>query len=305
MVATHDGGEGWRRIHVPSVSLVDNPYDGGVTGITFANPRDGWLWGSQVWSTRDGGLHWTRAHVAGQATGLVVSGQWAYMSSQLPTDGPTTLLRSKVGGSAWRPVGTPHNDSLAQQAQSDGSPLLVPVNNGVIAGFDDIYAHRGVNDYVRVELWRTSGATGWEELTDMCDTNTTSGLAAGSPGSLSAVPGGDPGTTGSVAAGSPGVDGLSAGPGGDLLAVCGSAGGHAPLLELSTDSGRHFRRVPTSAPARWRTPSCERGFLRRALGYGAGHVPRQLAAAIPCAARLSLSQSPVSHGKRWAHVDNP
>jgi photosystem II stability/assembly factor-like uncharacterized protein len=243
MVATHDGGKSWRRVHVPSVSLVDNPYDGGVTRITFANPRDGWLWGSQVWSTRDGGRRWTRAQIAGPVTGLVVSGRWTYVATE---DDPTMLLRSKVGGSTWKALGAPHKEDLAQGAQSDGSPLLVAVSNGVIAAFDDVYARRGVNAYARAELWRTSGATRWAELADACHTNTPSGVPAGSPDSLSADPGGNTGTTGSVAAGSQGVDGLSAGPGGDLLAVCPSDSGNVPLLELSTDSGRHFRRVPTS-----------------------------------------------------------
>jgi photosystem II stability/assembly factor-like uncharacterized protein len=246
VVVTRDAGKSWSRLHVPSVPLVDNPYDGGVTGITFANLRDGWLWGSQVWSTQDGGLHWRRAHIAGQVTGLLVSGRRAYVSSQLPIDGPT-LLRSSIGGAAWRPVGTPHNDSLVQEAQSDGSPLLVPVSNGVIAGFDDVYARRGVTAYARVELWRTGAATRWEKLADVCTTNTTRGVAAGSPDNLTTGPGGTTGTTGSVAAGSQGVDSLSAGPRGDLLAVCSSGSGKAPSLELSTDGGRHFRRVPTSS----------------------------------------------------------
>jgi len=212
VVATRDAGATWRRIRVPKAPLVDNPYDGGVTGITFANPRDGWLWGTQLWSTRDGGLHWTRKHIHSPVQGLVVSGQWAYAS---PEGGPT-LLRSKVGGSAWRPMGTPDNDndSLVPEAESDGSPLLVAINDGVIGGFVDYHARRSL-----IELWRTSGASGWEELADVCGTSRGRGVAPLE------------------------VESLSADPAGELVAFCQSAKAKTPTIVLSSDDGRQFRRV--------------------------------------------------------------
>jgi photosystem II stability/assembly factor-like uncharacterized protein len=232
IVATRDAGASWRRVRAPQAPLVDNPFNGGVTGITFANARDGWLWGSQLWSTRDGGLHWTREHIAGQVMGLVVSGQWAYLSSSRPVGGPAMLLRGKVGAVGWSSVRTPDDDSLAQDAQTDGSPILVPVDDGVIAGFEHVDARRGSNLHVDVELWRTSGTTGWKELADVCGTSTSRGVK---PPSL-------------------GVDSLSVDPADDLLAVCQSVKEETPAIEISSDDGRQFSPVQSPRAhddARW------------------------------------------------------
>ena len=41
----------------------------GVAELRFADPLDGWAFGSELWSTHDGGAHWTQVHLPG-AQGL-------------------------------------------------------------------------------------------------------------------------------------------------------------------------------------------------------------------------------------------
>ena len=58
---TTDGGKSWALVaSVPSPVSEDGAESGGVRTIRFANGRDGWAYGPELWATHDGGAHWQR-----------------------------------------------------------------------------------------------------------------------------------------------------------------------------------------------------------------------------------------------------
>ncbi len=58
---TRNGGRTWRGIPAPKAALdIDNGDNNstGVHAIRFANSSDGWVFGTDLWATHDGGAHW-------------------------------------------------------------------------------------------------------------------------------------------------------------------------------------------------------------------------------------------------------
>lgn len=77
---TTDGGRSWRRLPTPhDVALRGAQRGGSVDAINFINRRVGWLYGGDLWSTRDGGRHWTQDRgIAGTVESLAVSASRVY-----------------------------------------------------------------------------------------------------------------------------------------------------------------------------------------------------------------------------------
>ena len=68
MVRTTDGGRQWQGIPAPRDLLATGsafPASSGVRGVRFADPADGWVFGSDLWSTHDGGATWNRLTIGG------------------------------------------------------------------------------------------------------------------------------------------------------------------------------------------------------------------------------------------------
>lgn len=95
-MATTDGGKTWSEVSQLSPSLVgDNP---AVSKVRFATPRDGWVFGPQLWSTHDGGKTWRQIPESQQVGDVEAAAGVAYavMGGQ--------LLRTPVGADAWQTV---------------------------------------------------------------------------------------------------------------------------------------------------------------------------------------------------------
>jgi len=63
IVHTTDGGATWERLDAapPAAVLMGAPAGGATTGISelrFADSRDGWAFGPELWATHDGGATW-------------------------------------------------------------------------------------------------------------------------------------------------------------------------------------------------------------------------------------------------------
>jgi photosystem II stability/assembly factor-like uncharacterized protein len=62
IVQTGDGGRTWTRVDAPAttISTAPLPAEGttGVAEIRFADPQHGWVFGPELWATRDGGRSW-------------------------------------------------------------------------------------------------------------------------------------------------------------------------------------------------------------------------------------------------------
>ncbi len=62
LARTTDGGVHWRGIPAPRdvLDTPPSPPDIGVGEVRFADPRNGWVFGPDLWSTHDGGATWDR-----------------------------------------------------------------------------------------------------------------------------------------------------------------------------------------------------------------------------------------------------
>jgi hypothetical protein len=83
LVATTDGGAHWRFLTAPAVLFFNAAGDihtqaSRVSSVVFAGRRDGWLYGTALWSTRDGGARWCRLSLGGTIEAMAASAGTAY-----------------------------------------------------------------------------------------------------------------------------------------------------------------------------------------------------------------------------------
>lgn len=96
LVATGDAGTRWRVLASPAgATSADN--------VAFAGRRTGWIYGSGLWVTRNGGGSWRRLRLGGHVASMAVSVGTAYAVVQPRTPGEE-LFASPVGRNAWRRV---------------------------------------------------------------------------------------------------------------------------------------------------------------------------------------------------------
>ena len=121
LAATTDGGAHWHFAGATDVLLFYGAGDlltqaSRVSGVVFANSRDGWLYGPALYATHDGGAHWQRISLGGNivpslgggVTAMAASAgtAWAVVDPD-PFHGlADELYRSPVGTNAWARVGT-------------------------------------------------------------------------------------------------------------------------------------------------------------------------------------------------------
>jgi hypothetical protein len=104
LAATTDSGARWSFLKAPDVQ---------VTQVTFADRRNGWLYGPTgrydgrgLWATHDRGAHWRKLSVArGVIDSMAASAGTAYAVVTPPGGKPDELFASPVGRDAWARVG--------------------------------------------------------------------------------------------------------------------------------------------------------------------------------------------------------
>ena len=112
----------WRRLPAPAVPLgqPDTSTGPAAWGIRFATPTHGFVFGSGLWVTTDGGRHWrAAAYPGGVVLSLEISsGQVLAVTARAGPDGPTgwTLSRRALGGPVF-------GDMLGQLLLTDDGGL--------------------------------------------------------------------------------------------------------------------------------------------------------------------------------------
>jgi photosystem II stability/assembly factor-like uncharacterized protein len=71
---TVDGGRTWAAGTAPDAPIFPSPSDvsPGISGLRFADGRNGWAFGPDLWATHDGGTTWARLSIPGLAAGTMV-----------------------------------------------------------------------------------------------------------------------------------------------------------------------------------------------------------------------------------------
>ena len=67
IMRTGDAGRTWTPIPAPAASIVPGGGQGapGISRLRFADARNGWAYGPDLWATHDGGVTWNRLTVSG------------------------------------------------------------------------------------------------------------------------------------------------------------------------------------------------------------------------------------------------
>jgi len=67
IMRTGDAGRTWTPIPAPAASIVPGGGQGapGISRLRFADARNGWAYGPDLWATHDGGVTWNRLTISG------------------------------------------------------------------------------------------------------------------------------------------------------------------------------------------------------------------------------------------------
>lgn len=93
IVRTEDGGRTFVGIPAPRTSQVDE--------LRFADARDGFAFGPQLWVTHDAGASWSHVRLGGQVSSLEASGGYVYAIVRAASGASGRLMRSAVGSDSW------------------------------------------------------------------------------------------------------------------------------------------------------------------------------------------------------------
>jgi hypothetical protein len=120
LVKTTDGGRRWTAVPVPPAPWIwSSSARDAVSQVTFANARDGWLYGPGLWATHDGGARWQRIPTGGRVINSVAAGDGTVLAT-------FTVCHSRCGGSAPR---------FAVYRAAVGSDTFRPVPGATGPGF--------------------------------------------------------------------------------------------------------------------------------------------------------------------------
>jgi photosystem II stability/assembly factor-like uncharacterized protein len=103
VVRTTDGGATWGGIPAPRFPLAQWPGQRGLSYIRFADPLDGFVFGSQLWVTHDGGVNWHHVPLPGRIADLETAAGVVY-AAVMTSRGTVTVYTSPAGGGRWIPV---------------------------------------------------------------------------------------------------------------------------------------------------------------------------------------------------------
>jgi photosystem II stability/assembly factor-like uncharacterized protein len=105
IVRTSDGGAHFVGIPAPRTPYESSPgssgQTSGVSQLRFADPRDGFAYGSSLYVTHDGGTSWHPVSVSGAIGELAIAGGDVYAIVGATGGGPGRLLRAPIRRDQW------------------------------------------------------------------------------------------------------------------------------------------------------------------------------------------------------------
>jgi hypothetical protein len=104
LLRTSDAGRHWSAVAAPPTSFSGSYAADGVDQVRFADPSDGWAFGPQLWSTHDGGVHWSESALSGVWTLEAADGRVHAVS--FDGNGNYAIESSVTNRDAWLPTGS-------------------------------------------------------------------------------------------------------------------------------------------------------------------------------------------------------
>jgi hypothetical protein len=131
LAESHDGGASFTPLPVPGSAQGVDRYEGpaarSAASVRFGSGADGWLFGGGLWSTHDGGHHWSAVDVPGDVYRLEAAAGTAWALVTTGTKGREQLWRSPVGVDGWEPVPDVRVDGPADLAVQGGRVVVLGV----------------------------------------------------------------------------------------------------------------------------------------------------------------------------------
>jgi len=225
---TTDGGQTWRTLPDPTGARV--------SGVRFATPKIGWLFGPALFETRDGGETWTRTN-SDQVVDVEAANGVAMRMTTADRDcgaGCAQYLDvTKLGAGGWRRLPGAPTYQFPQLLLQGSDTYVASIPNFAGAGQADLRASRD------------AGAT-WTEIGDPC-------------------PQGENGYRTASA---------SAAPGGVLVVLCLPVDQQRGTIRVSTDRGHTFgppRAVPSVPLNAYSSPVAAGSAQTIAVAYSDEH----------------------------------
>lgn len=214
-----------------------------VSQLRFANAPDGYAFGPELWTTRDGGESWKRAHPGGSVNALAAAR--GYVFAIVWRGDRAWLARSRTGGSTWKRLRVGGSaEPLTLWVQ--GSEVILETQAPKSGGQDVYISKNSGATFVRVGTPPPSvecsfASTGGSVIWAPCATGTLSGVWRSTDGGHSFA----------SADGSSGQTRLPELPN---SAAFGAASGRTAVagydsLWRTTDGGRRWRAVSGLATA--------------------------------------------------------
>jgi photosystem II stability/assembly factor-like uncharacterized protein len=284
VVRTLDGGRSWQGVPAPRAPLALRDERTGVRGLRFADPRNGWAYGPDLYVTHNGSATWHRLRPAGAVLDLEAAGGVVYAAVE-DARGTVRLYRSPADRDAW---------SLAAGVPGDLNGLGLITLHGragwLIAG-DHLYStttgarwHRMASPCPVFYMMASLAAHDQQQLTLLCLGNG----AAGSAGKIvySSHDGGRSFTrAGQAPFGGTATSLAQPGPAHIFLATASGAS----WIYGSNDGGRTWRVALNGSGAPWN----DLGFTTPAQGVVVSGIP-------PIGSALNMTRD---GGRTWSRVD--
>lgn len=102
LARTADGGHTWSALPPPPLPATGAGQATPVRHVRFADARDGWAFGNQLWSTHDGGAHWARVPLPDIAEVQSVEAAAGAVHALVVDSGAVRILDSPVATDAWK-----------------------------------------------------------------------------------------------------------------------------------------------------------------------------------------------------------